>query len=98
MTNRHIARRTLLTRTGFGVGAAFGAGLGANFRAGLGSGIAPAQARAATGDDILSEAHWADKAGVRLALYRKRLAKPAGAADKSPPVIFLVHGSSLSAQ
>jgi alpha-beta hydrolase superfamily lysophospholipase len=98
MTNRHIARRTLLTRTGFGVGAAFGAGLGANFRAGLGWGIAPAQARAATGDDILSEAHWADKAGVRLALYRKRLAKLADAADKSPPVVFLVHGSSLSAQ
>ena len=98
MTNRHIARRTLLTRTGFGVGAAFSAGLSANFRAGLGSGLAPTEARAATGDDILSEAHWADKAGVRLAIYRKRLGKLAGAADKSPPVLFLVHGSSLAAQ
>jgi alpha-beta hydrolase superfamily lysophospholipase len=96
MTNREIARRTLLTRTGLGVGAAFSAGLNANFGAGFGSGIALAQARAAAGDDILSEAHWADKAGVKLALYRKRLRGLAGAADK-PPVLFLVHGSSLSA-
>jgi alpha-beta hydrolase superfamily lysophospholipase len=96
MTNREIARRTLLTRTGLGVGAAFSAGLNANFGAGFGSGIALAQARGAAGDDILSEAHWADKAGVKLALYRKRLRGLAGAADK-PPVLFLVHGSSLSA-
>jgi hypothetical protein len=97
MTNRHIARRTLLTRTGFGVGAAFGAGLSTNFGAGLGSGLATAQARAAAGDNVLSEAHWADKSGVRLAIYRKRLGKLAGAADRPPPVLFLVHGSSLSA-
>ncbi|HEV2626265.1 MAG TPA: alpha/beta hydrolase [Xanthobacteraceae bacterium] len=98
MTNRHIVRRTLLIQTGLGVGAAFGAGLSANFGAGLGSGLAPTEARAATGDDVLSEAHRADKGGTRLALYRKRRGKPAGAADKSPPVLFLVHGSSLSAQ
>jgi alpha-beta hydrolase superfamily lysophospholipase len=102
MTNRHIARRTLLTRTGLGVGAAFGAGLSANFGAGLdtglGSGLATTQARAAAGDDVSSGAHWADKAGVRLAVYRKRLGKLADAVDKPLPVLFLVHGSSLSAQ
>ena len=65
MTNRHIVRRTLLIQTGLGVGAAFGAGLSANFGAGLGSGLAPTEARAATGDDVLSEAHRADKGGMK---------------------------------
>ena len=90
MTNRHIARRTLLTRTGFGVGAAFGAG----FSAGLGSGVAPAKAKDTLGDHVWSQGYWAQKGDVKLAMYRKWF--PA-AADKSPPVLFLVHGSSLSA-
>jgi pimeloyl-ACP methyl ester carboxylesterase len=90
MTNRHIARRTLLTRTGLGVGAAFGAG----FSAGLGSGIAPAEARDTLGDHVWSQGYWAQKGDVKFAMYRKWLP---GAADKPPPVLFLVHGSSLSA-
>jgi alpha-beta hydrolase superfamily lysophospholipase len=98
MTNRHIARRTLLTRTGLGAGAAFGAGLSANFGAGLGSGIAPAQARAGADWDVWSQGYWADKGGVKLAMYRKWPGKLGGWPDKPLPVLFLVHGSSLSAQ
>jgi alpha-beta hydrolase superfamily lysophospholipase len=91
MTNRHIARRTLLTRTGLGMGAAFGAGLSA----GLGSGIAPAKAKDTLGDHVWSQGYWAQKADVKLAMYRRWFPGPA---DKPPPVLFLVHGSSLSAQ
>src|SRR5229473_4283849 len=91
MTNRHIARRTLLTRTGLGVGAAFSAGLSA----GLGSGIAPAKAKDTLGDHVWSQGYWAQKGDLKLAMYRKWLP---GAADKPPPVLFLVHGSSLSAR
>lgn len=95
MTNRRIARRTLLTRTGLGVGAAFGAGLSA----GLGSGLAPAEARDTLGDHVGGQGYWAQKGDVKLALYRKLLVKlmPISPADKALPVLFLVHGSSLSA-
>ena len=90
MTKRHIARRTLLTRTGLGVGAALSAGFGA----GLGSDIAPAQVKDTLGDHVWSQGYWAQKADVKLAMYRKWFP---GAADRPPPVLFLVHGSSLSA-
>ena len=52
-------------------------------------------ARAASTPVAASE-HWAQKGGVKLALYRKR----AGAARKgeAQPVLFLVHGSSISAR
>jgi alpha-beta hydrolase superfamily lysophospholipase len=88
MTNRHIARRTLLTRAALGAGAALSAGFGASF----GSGIA--------GEGVRSYGSVADKGGVKLALYRKLLGKlmPISPADKPPPVLFLVHGSSLSAE
>jgi len=93
MTNRHIARRTLLTRTGFGIGTAFGAG----FSVGLGSGIAPAEARAGADWDVWSQGYLAEKGGVKLAMYRKWPGKLGGWPDKPLPVLFLVHGSSLSA-
>lgn len=41
---------------------------------------------------IEAEEHWADKEGVRLYLYRKRLAGNGA----GRPVLFLVHGSSFS--
>ena len=75
MTKRHIARQTLLTRTGLGVGAALSAGFGA----GLGSDIAPAQAKDTLGDHVWSQGYWAQKGDVKLAVYRKWLP---GAADK----------------
>jgi alpha-beta hydrolase superfamily lysophospholipase len=89
MTNRHIARRTLLTRTGLGLGLAFGTGFGED----LGSGLAPAQARAGAGDGPRSQGYRANKGDVKLAMYRKWLPN----LDKPLPVLFLVHGSSLSA-
>ena len=90
MINRHIARRTLLTRSGFGLGAAA-------IGAGLGSGFGPAEGRAGPGGDVWSQGYWADKGEVRLAMYRKRPGNLGGWPEKQLPVLFLVHGSSLSA-
>ena len=84
MTNRQIARRTLLTRTGL-VGAAFG------------SGLAAIQARASADRNIVSQAHVASKGDVKLAMYRKFRGTLGGQPDRPPPILFLVHGSSLSA-
>jgi len=90
MTNFQIERR--ITRTASGVGTLFGAGFG--------FGLAPATAQTAAfqfpmAPAIRKDEFWANKGNVKLALYRKRFAKPDG--DKSLPVFFLVHGSSLSA-
>jgi pimeloyl-ACP methyl ester carboxylesterase len=90
MISRQIARRTLLTRTGFGLGATIGAGLG--------SSVALAEAKARPGGDVWSQGYWADKGGVKLAMYRKWPGNLGGGPDKPLPVLFLVHGSSLSAQ
>jgi alpha-beta hydrolase superfamily lysophospholipase len=90
MISRQIARRTLLTRTGFGLGAAIGTGFG--------PGLEPAEAKAGPGGDFWSQGYWADKGGVKLAMYRKRPGNLGGGPDKPLPVLFLVHGSSLSAQ
>jgi alpha-beta hydrolase superfamily lysophospholipase len=91
MTNLSIARRMLFTQTASGLGALFGAGFG--------FGLAPAVAQTVSQSPMTGEIRKnefsANKGDVKLALYRKRLAKPD--ADKSPPVLFLVHGSSLSA-
>jgi pimeloyl-ACP methyl ester carboxylesterase len=57
----------------------------------------PAQpaARAA----VRSDEYWAEKGPVRLYLYRKRLDGPRSAAGEAPrPVLFLVHGSSMSSR
>jgi len=66
--------------------------------AGAGAGVAlsfaPA-AQAETRPDIQASEFWADKGGVKLALYRKRVAPKAG---EQQPVLFLVHGSSNSAR
>ena len=39
--------------------------------------------------------HWAQKGDVKLWLYRKRAAAKA---SEKPPVVFLVHGSSISSR
>jgi alpha-beta hydrolase superfamily lysophospholipase len=87
MISRQIARRTLLTRSGFGLGAALGAGLGSSLRPAVG-GAEP---------DVKSQGYWADKGSVRLAIYRKWAGNSGGSPEKQLPVLFLVHGSSLSA-
>src|SRR5262249_1009369 len=66
MTNRHIARRTLLS------GLAVGAGLGASLSS------SPAGARAGTDMEISSEGHLAQKGDVKLAMYRKWAGKVGG--------------------
>jgi len=81
---RILARRTLLTSAGFGIGA------------GLVSGLAPARAAAPEPANIWSHDYWAQKGDVKLYMFRKRLGAPAAGAAPLP-VLFLVHGSSLSA-
>lgn len=46
--------------------------------------------------DIWSGEYWADKDGIRLYVYRKRLGGPT--AKELQPVVFLVHGSSFSSR
>jgi pimeloyl-ACP methyl ester carboxylesterase len=77
-------RRTVLKSAGIGVSA------------GLLSSIVP-PASAAPEGDIWSAEYWANKGGVKLNLWRKRVGAPAaGQAPKTS--VFLVHGSSNSAR
>ena len=87
MTGR-LSRRRMLAAAGV-------AGLGA-----LADGAtAPRIAHAAAGptDPLWSAEYVARKGDVSLALYRKRVGAPK-AGERPPPVLFLVHGSSISAR
>jgi pimeloyl-ACP methyl ester carboxylesterase len=64
--------------------------LGSTAAALTGAALTPALAAAQPA--IEAEEHWAKKCPVRLYVYRKRLVP----ADSVQPVLFLVHGSSLS--
>jgi alpha-beta hydrolase superfamily lysophospholipase len=89
MKDSPIARRTLLSGSGLG--------LGATLVAGIATPIAtPAESRSGPGDGPWSQDYWAQKGEAKLALYRRRVDQP-GAGGKPLPVLFLVHGSSLSA-
>jgi len=88
MISRQIARRTLLTRTGFGLGAAIGAGFG--------PGLEPAEAKAGPGGDVWSQGYWADKGSVKLGMYRKWPGNLGSWPDKPLPALFLVHGALRS--
>ncbi len=57
-------------------------------------GTTPA-APAAAAPEIWSGEYWAHKGAVKLNVFRKRLAAPAAGAAAAP-VLFLVHGSSMS--
>jgi hypothetical protein len=74
MISRQIARRTALTRTGFGLGAAIGAGLG--------SSVGLADAKAGPGGDVWSQGYLANKGSVKLAMYRKWPGNLGGWPDK----------------
>src|SRR5436190_1434370 len=82
-----IARRTVLVSAGVGIGV------------GLVSGLTSAQAEgttpAAAGAEIWSSEYWANKGGVKLNLWRKRVGAPKPG-EKPQPILFLVHGSSNS--
>jgi pimeloyl-ACP methyl ester carboxylesterase len=87
--NHHtMARRALIAGAGLGIGASFGTSL-------LGA-LSPERADAAeTSGKIWSGDYWASKGDVKLYMYRKRLGAPAAGAQPLP-VLFLVHGSSMS--
>ena len=62
-----------------------------------GAGLARAAAPPDTPRPLWTAEYWARKGEVSLYLYRKRLAAPAPG-EANPPVLFLVHGSSISAR
>src|SRR5262249_38262437 len=67
--------------------------------ASLVGGAAPAHADTAKAgsDKIWSSEYWANKGDVKLFMFRKRLGAPRKGAEPLP-VLFLVHGSSMSSQ
>lgn len=82
MNDRRWARRTLLAGAGLGVAAGLAA-------PGLGT------AEPAAG--IWSREYWAHRGDVKLNLWRKRATAPKSG-EPALPLLFLVHGSSLSAR
>ena len=80
-----LGRRTILKGVGLGIGL------------GLVSRRASSQAPGVTtpGGEIWSSDYWANKGGVKLNLWRKRIGAP-NASEQPLPILFLVHGSSNS--
>jgi alpha-beta hydrolase superfamily lysophospholipase len=89
MKSYDVARRDLIAAGGLGIGM------------GLAARITPANAQMRTpmqGEDaVWGREYWAQKGEVKLSLFRKRMEPPA-AGGQPLPVLFLVHGSSLSAR
>jgi alpha-beta hydrolase superfamily lysophospholipase len=85
---RGVSRRALL------VGA--GAGLGALAADGAATPLLPQAGQPASGQPWSAE-YAARKGDVTLAIYRKRIGAPK-AGERPRPVLFLVHGSSVSAK
>ncbi len=82
MTDYPIARRTVIAGAG----------------AGLVIQLAPGEAGAQTAQvkpEIVASEYWTNKGDVKLYLYRKRMAAKPG---EKQPVVFLVHGSSISSR
>ena len=82
-------RRTLFKAAGLGLGAAAAAELAP--AAALATAMAPAEGH------FWSHEYWARKGDVQLYMYRKRKSAPQPGGHPLP-VLFLVHGSSLSAR
>jgi pimeloyl-ACP methyl ester carboxylesterase len=76
---------------------AAGLGLGAAAAADLVPGTALATAMTPPPDAFWTHEYWAQKGEVKLYMYRKRKGSPAPGA-RPLPVLFLVHGSSMSAR
>jgi pimeloyl-ACP methyl ester carboxylesterase len=89
MTDYPLARRTIIASASLSIGA------------GLVSSIASSRSQVAAADpvpvDIWSSEYWAHKGEVKLNLWRKRLGEPRRG-EPPLPILFLVHGSSLSAR
>jgi len=86
--NRPLARRTVIK--GAGLGLVAGA---------LAESPATQRAHAATseGGEIWSSEYWAKKGDIPLWMFRKRLGAPKPG-EPSRPVLFFVHGSSVSSR
>src|SRR5690349_6417588 len=88
-----IARRTVLMTAGAGIGASFVSNVAQ--AQGVTAGASAAAAAFAGAAEIWSQEYWADKGGVKLNLWRKRVGAPQPG-EKPLPILFLVHGSSNS--
>jgi pimeloyl-ACP methyl ester carboxylesterase len=90
MKSCELARRDLIAAGSLSIGMALAARIEpANAQVG-----APTQVAQ---DAIWSHEYWAQKGEVKLNLFRKRMGAPAAGAQPLP-VLFLVHGSSLSSR
>jgi hypothetical protein len=89
MADHLVARRTVITSAALG--------LGAGFASGGGPAHAQSSAAQAAPVEIWSQEYWAHKGDVKLNLWRKRIGAPKPG-EQPRPVLFLVHGSSLSAR
>lgn len=88
--NESLSRRKIVASAGIGLGS------------GLFAGLARAQGSAAKASadsaaKIWSNDYWAKKGDVSLYMFRKRVGAPK-AGQPALPVLFLVHGSSLSSR
>src|SRR5947209_5126650 len=88
-SDRPLARRTLIKSAGLG--------LGAGLVSQLSTGTAKADEAKAADAEIWSNEYWAQKGDVKLSMYRKRAGAPK-AGEAPLPVLFLVHGSSISSR
>ena len=85
--SRDMSRRTLLAGAGTGLGALAGDATRSSL----------AQASSVSKGPAWSAEYGAKKGDVSLALYRKRIGRPKPG-ERPLPVLFLVHGSSISAK
>src|SRR5579863_3397434 len=83
------SRRTLVTGAGIG--------LGSSLLAGLTQAQAAPAAHTEPAAKIWSAEYWAKKGDVSLYMFRKRAGAPK-AGQSALPVLFLVHGSSISSR
>jgi len=84
--NQLLARRAVIKGTGLGLVAG-----------GLASTLPVQSVSAAEGGEIWSSEYWTKKGDVPLWMFRKRVGAPK-AGEPSRPVLFLVHGSSVTSR
>ena len=84
--NQLLARRAVIKGTGLGLVAG-----------GLASTLPAQSASAAEGGEIWSSEYWTKKGDIPLWMFRKRVGAPK-AGEPSRPVLFLVHGSSVTSR
>ena len=84
--NKLLARRAVIKGAGLGVVAG-----------GLASTLPVQNTAAAEGGEIWSSEYWTKKGDVPLWMFRKRVGAPK-AGEPARPVLFLVHGSSVTSR